>query len=209
MSAKLKSVAQRFFSRTAALAWILVILTALFSGVVQADKIYRTVDENGNVVFSDLPPANKQSSSDAPQKSETKQAEIEVEPVNTYESAVATPRQEYSGESKPSTRAAYYQVLDIMQPSPDESLRDNAGNVTIIAAVQPDMRSDHSLQLVMDGTESGASAEGNSISLGNVDRGTHTISLRIVDRGGNVLIESDPVTFHLQRYSIQHNANQG
>jgi len=59
----------------------------------------------------------------------------------------------------------------------------------------------------MDGALSAAEAEGTSIFLGNVDRGTHTISLRIVDRAGNVLIQSDPVTFHLLRHSILHKPN--
>ena len=38
--------------------------------------------------------------------------------------------------------------------------------------------------------------------LSNVDRGTHTAAVRIVDRDGFVVIESDPTTFHLMRVTV-------
>jgi len=149
-------------------------------------------------VFSDLPPVNAE---------EAKRDAVEVESPNTYESTSAVPETPFAEAPATETSGSFYQFLEVLQPAQDESLRDNAGNVTIVASVQPELRRGDALQLVMDGALSAAEAEGASIFLGNVDRGTHTISLRIVDRAGNVLIQSDPVTFHLLRHSILHKPN--
>ena len=66
------------------LALILCVLAA--SGVA-ADQIYRTVDKNGNVVFTDVPPINRDGKPDG--------EKVNVEPANTYEPAVvAVPTKE-------------------------------------------------------------------------------------------------------------------
>ena len=46
-----------------------------------------------------------------------------------------------------------------------------------------------------------------SQSLSNVDRGTHTVSARVVDSNGTTLIDAAPVVFHMQRVSVSNNTS--
>lgn len=154
-------------------------------------QIYRTVDANGNVVFTDIAPVDRSAGS-APQT-------VTVEPVNTYEPA-AQPAP--ANTPVTSTAAGYYTELAVISPTEDATIRDNAGNVQIEVAITPGLRSDHRLLLVLDGEPTEVEADNGVFELSNVDRGTHTAGARAVDRQGNVLIESGPTTFNLMRVAV-------
>jgi len=157
-------------------------------GSALAQQIYRTVDEDGNVVFSDVPPSPSQ------------QGEaVNVAPMNTF-SAPAIEASE-SSESTDSAEAIY-RYLEITSPGNEESIRDNAGNVTITAAIEPRLRRSHRMVLVMDQNPTEIVAEGSEFVLRNVDRGTHTVSVRVLDRAGVVQVESEARTFHMLRYRL-------
>lgn len=170
------------------LALIFVVACASLGASAQ---IFRTVDANGNVVFTDIAPVDR-SGQGAP-------AQVTVPPVNTVP-ALAVPATPNNAPAAASP--GYYTKLSIVAPAADETIRENAGNVRIEAAIAPPLRPDHRLLLVVDGALSAVDAVNGVFELSNVDRGTHTAALRIVDRDGAVLIESDPTTFHLMRVSV-------
>jgi len=155
-------------------------------------QIYKTVDANGNVVYTDIAPIER-SGQPPPQ-------EVNVQPINSYEPPAA-PQSSNSSNSAPTT-PSYYAQLEVISPTEDETIRDNAGNVQIEVAISPPLRSDHRLLLVLDGSPTDVEAVNGVFEISNVDRGTHTAGARAVDRLGNVLIESAPATFNLMRVSI-------
>ncbi len=55
--------------------WVMTLLT-LAPTALSADKVYKTKDKDGNVVFTDIPPATGEAA---------KKAAIEVRDVNTYQ----------------------------------------------------------------------------------------------------------------------------
>jgi hypothetical protein len=172
----------------------LILGFAAFSGAAVAqDQIYRTVDANGNVVFTDVPPVNRQGQPDG--------QKVTVEPSNTYEPPVlaAPPQSQASSDSGVSS---YYSELTVVAPVEDATIRDNAGEVLIQAVSTPSLRSDHRMLLVMDGAPTEVEAIDGVFQLSNVDRGTHTAGARIVNGEGVVQIESSGVTFHLLRYAL-------
>jgi hypothetical protein len=161
-------------------------------------QIYKTTDANGNVVFTDIAPVDRSGQPTA--------KEVTVPPLNSYDPPVIQ-----STPAAPSTPAGsaspgYYAQLDVLTPTEDETIRDNAGNVQIEVAITPPLRSDHRLLLVLDGTATEVEAVNGVFELSNVDRGTHTAGARAVDRQGNVLIESNPTTFNLQRVALGSDA---
>ena len=159
------------------LALIFIVACASLGASAQ---IFRTVDANGNVVFTDIAPVDR-SGQGAP-------AQVTVPPVNTVP-ALSVP----GGPNNAAAAASpgYYTKLSIVAPAADETIRENAGNVRIEAAFAPPLRPDHRLLLLVDGAPSADDAVNGVFELSNVDRGTHTAALRIVDRDGAVLIESD------------------
>lgn len=170
-----------------------------------ATRIYRTVDEDGNVVFTDVPP----------RPGEPGEA-VELGQSSTFSPppAAQAPQpsertmrlEEWLGEdgeeSAEDAAVSSYSSLNIVTPADDAGLRDNAGNVTVTAEVSPDLQPGHVLELYLDGQLVQSTRSGSVFQLSNVDRGTHTIEVRVADAAGNPLIRSEPRTFHLQRRSV-------
>ena len=179
----------------------MLIRMAIFLGfaltAAAADQIYRTVDADGNVVFTDVPPADS--------TGEPAGKEVTLPPSNTYQPQVApAPPQPQSDESTASgaAEASYYDQLAIVDPANDQTIRSNNGDVVIQAEVDPPLKSDHRLLLTFDGAPTDIEAEDGVFQLNNVDRGTHTAAARIVDGNNEVVMESQPVTFTVQRYHL-------
>ncbi len=168
----------------------LIIGLAAASCVTQAE-IYKTVDANGNVVFTDIAPVDRSGVS-APQP-------VTVEPMNTYEPATAPATQDT--EPDDATAQGYYTQINVISPAPDASVRDNAGNIEVQVALTPVLRAGHRLVLVFDGEDTAIEAVSGVFELTNVDRGTHTAGAKVLDRRGNVLIESASTTFNVMRYA--------
>lgn len=185
-------------AKTSALAGLLVVGTAsiLASPIEAATTVYRSVDAEGRVIYSDTPPAPGESAE-----------AVEIgDPESFSTPETAPPAQD--GESwdwdmtrqpgEESTPIAYTSAA-IVSPANDEGVRDNEGNVTVVAAVEPGLRTGDSIELLLDGQVM-ASGAGNSITLAEVDRGTHTLAVRVVDESGAIQVESEPSTFHMIRY---------
>ena len=156
------------------------------------DRIYRTVDSAGRVSFSDKPPAPGTKNASA----------IELRGVNnSYANPI--PRQPYEPGLNDDADSAtlQYSSLVITYPENNAQLRDNAGNVRISTRVAPGLRRGDRVMLVLDGQRVPEEAEGTEIALTNVSRGTHSISLEVVDQAGNVQLKSDEQVFHLQRFA--------
>ncbi|HEX7037611.1 MAG TPA: DUF4124 domain-containing protein [Pseudomonadales bacterium] len=172
----------------------------LAAGALAAEsRIYRTVDENGNVVFTDVPPADGRAG-----------RTVELGPGNTFTpppTAASEGRSleswlgRESDEDETEGAAIRYRSLRVAGPPHDQALRDNAGNVTVTAEVDPELAPSHVIQLYLDGALQ-QTGHTTRFELTNVDRGTHQVELRIVDASGNTLATSEPSVFHLQRRSV-------
>ena len=95
-----------------------------------------------------------------------------------------------------------YTEIAITSPAPDTVLRENSGNVTIQATVEPRLQKDHMLILTRNGARLSAPQKGYTFTINNLERGTHTFSVSVVDASGKSLISSPPVSIHLQRTSV-------
>ncbi len=171
----------------------LILGIAAASCIVHAE-IYKTVDANGNVVFTDIAPVDR-SGAAAP-------SEVTVEPMNTYEAPAAPAAQEADEDEDATPSASYYTQLNVVSPTPDESVRDNAGSVEVQVALTPVLRGGHRLLLVFDGEDTEIEAVSGVFALTNVDRGTHTVGAKVVNRRGDVLIQSENTPFSLMRIAL-------
>ncbi len=180
-----------------------VLLTAgLIAATADAasGRIYRTVDEHGNVVFTDVPPREDQPAE-----------QVIIETPNSFTSEEAIPEtQAWIVEEEGAAAEApfSYRTLEIVSPQDDEPVRANDGNVTVVTNISPDLQPGHVMRLLMDGSVAQEGPQ-TSFHLTNVDRGTHTLSLEIVDQDGTVLKRSPTRTFHLLRVSILFNPAPG
>ncbi|MFP6837670.1 MAG: DUF4124 domain-containing protein [Pseudomonadales bacterium] len=167
-----------------------------------ATKIFKTVDADGNVVFSDLPPG----ASSNPQT-------VEVEEPNVYAPGAAATQLPSGVESwvvPPGEDGAapelsqWYRSLTIASPAHDASVRANAGTFNVVAQLVPALQSGHSARLLLDNVAAGSAGtvgENVTFALTNIDRGTHTLKVEVLDGSGSVVFRSNQSTFHLLRYS--------
>ena len=162
----------------------LCLLLFSFGEVLAGASVHRSLDEEGNPVFSDTPTADSEP--------------VELKEVQTVP-AESDLKFEYT---PPVKEAEKYTSLSITTPADDSAVRENAGNLEVSIASKPKLAPGHRALLYLDGSEVAQGAQ-TSFSLENLDRGTHTLSVAIM-AGDEVLIESKPISFTLLRHSEQH-----
>ena len=160
---------------------------------VGAQTIYKWVMPDGSIRYSDRPQeegAVKRQEITI----ETSRPEAEASPA----ASIPDPDGEEGGEESQPQAFAGYSSFEITSPAPDQSIRDNGGNVTIQLALEPSLVDSHVIELFMDGTSLGTGRT-TTITMTNVDRGTHTVQASIRDRSGARVATTGAVTFDLLR----------
>ncbi len=169
---------------------LLTLLIGLLCLSAQA-AIYKKVLPDGTVIYSDQP--------------ESGGKEIELPEIQT----IPPPKPNFTEPPSPSTDkttepAANYTSLAITSPGNDETIRANDGKVVVRISTEPPLQTQqgHKILVQMDGKTVGGPAAQQQYVLENVDRGTHTLQASIQDKGGDTLLQSASVTFHIKRHSI-------
>ncbi len=164
------------------------IITALVFASLAAlssAQVYKHVDEEGNVTFTDQPPPNAEP--------------VEIGPINTAQPPViAYPKKTPPATPQDSEGASYQ--LSITAPA-HEAIFHGGGSFTVSASVSPALRGDHKLQLLMSGTPHEAAQKASSWSLTNVFRGEHVLEVAVVDGKGGQVAKSEPITVFVFRPS--------
>ena len=93
-----------------------------------------------------------------------------------------------------------YESITIVQPLNDETVHENAGSVHVVMRLRPALRDGDGIEILIDGKTVSRRAS-TSIDVEGVERGTHELRARIVAQGGEVLVSSPPVTFHMWQAS--------
>ncbi len=166
-----------------------LILIVLLSMSYAHATVYKWIDENGKVHFSDEP---------------VKNAEVVEFKKNTQNNIklpeIIEPPIEDTPDANDINNTKY--ELNIVSPSEEETIRSNEGNITIIADISPQLFSPHKLVLYMDGEKQGASQSSNLFKLKGIDRGEHTFTVKAVTKNGKQLASSKPRKVFLHRTSL-------
>lgn len=157
-------------------------------------EFYRSVDENGNVTFSDQP---SESSEQIELKQPTVYSPIEVtspEPTTVEEAQV----DETQAPAIPN-----YSVT-IISPKSNEAFWSSGGTVQVNASVQPALSPEREdkIQFSLDGKAIGSAQTGLSTTIEGVERGSHILVATVIDKTGAVLTRSKSTLFHLHKRSV-------
>ncbi|TWI56625.1 uncharacterized protein DUF4124 [Pseudomonas duriflava] len=177
-------------------AFIFILL--LVQTLAAQAAVYTYVDAEGNRVFTDKPPRNSQAKP------------VDIAPTNTMHSGPRTIKLSPSTPvPAPNTAlptaaptVASYEMLRILIPEPDATVRSNAGDLIVTATSEPDLMPGHFFRLVLDGQPVAEPSRSPVFSLQNIDRGTHQIAVEIITEGGVVIERTPNQPFHLQRTSL-------
>lgn len=148
---------------------VLLCLLMLTGHSALAD-VYTYIDAEGNRVYTDQPRRNAK--------------KVDITPSNN----MAVPHKKSPTKSANQTLPPLftYQLLRILAPEPDAAIRDMQGNLTVTVTNEPSLQPGHSYRLLLDGKPYGASGRSPVFALTNIDRGTHQLSIEIVDQYGRV-----------------------
>ncbi|GIU19131.1 MULTISPECIES: DUF4124 domain-containing protein [unclassified Shewanella] len=166
------------------LALLLLLVATLAHGTV-----YKWVDENGKVHFSDKPVKN----AEVVELKENTQNNIKLPEVTALPSS-------RPDTDKDSEKIKY--AVQIISPSEEESIRDNEGNLTIIANVEPQLSSAHELALFMDGQQIGNTQQHGIFKLNNIDRGEHNFVVKVLSKDGKQLASTPARKVFLHRTTV-------
>lgn len=151
-------------------------------------QVFTYVDENGNRVFTDRP------------RSQAAQA-VETRMSNSMPTIPVAPRSPTVTQPNAETAHGYPQ-LQIVAPVDDATIRNNAGDLEVVVDSQPPLHQGHLYRIILDGTLMGEASASPTLQLHNVDRGSHQLTVEIVDAQGKTLEQSAPLTFHMMRTSL-------
>jgi Domain of unknown function (DUF4124)/Bacterial Ig domain len=164
---------------------VVLALTVTLSGPALS-QIYRTKDADGNVVFTDTPPPGGSAK------------QVQLQHTNTAE-PVAVPPPATPEDEAVVEEVAPTQAVRITSPANDETIPMGGGNFSVVARVEPPLEKGQSLQLSLDGNPTGKLQQSGFWDLTSVDRGTHQLTVAVVDSNGQIITSSLPVTVHVMR----------
>ncbi|MEE8514744.1 MAG: DUF4124 domain-containing protein [Gammaproteobacteria bacterium] len=166
---------------------LFLILGFILSFSVSA-VVYRWVDENGHVVYSDRPQPGAQVLE-----------EKDVQTVDAPPVELIRPKSDAKTSAK--NGFAGYKRVAVMSPQNDEPVRENAGNVTVSVTLEPGLQTKlgHKLALFVDGAQISEPGTATQFQLNNMNRGAHTLEAKVIGADGSVIKSSSLVTFHMLR----------
>jgi hypothetical protein len=167
------------------------IISLLFVCLPVSAEIYRWIDNEGNVIYSDQP--------------NPKAEQIELSPTTTYSPTVtAQPEISIIEETSEADLPVPPYELRIVSPGQNESIWVNSGNLTVSLIVEPtlDAERQDKIRLLLDGSEVGVQAS-TSFELTELSRGQHQLTAEVINQSGQTLTQATVVTFQLHRASAQ------
>ena len=165
---------------------LLFTLMCLASAAVLAATVYKWVDENGVVHYSDQPHPNAE--------------KVQVQAPQTYSAG------QYNVSPPPSpdasAPAAAYAGCAIVAP-PDQQEFSNIEQLNIAVRIEPQLHGGDQIFITVDGAAvNGGAPVGNNFTLSPIDRGMHTIQALVRDANGQLMCQSPTVTINVHKASI-------
>jgi hypothetical protein len=157
----------------------------IFSVAVNAD-IYKFLDENGNVVFTDHPEVGAE--------------KIEKQELQTISAQPVRKTVVQKNNDEPISYTAFV----ISSPKNEETVRGNNGLLNVELNIEPSLKTEegHKVTILLDGKAVGEPSSTTSFTLNGIDRGEHIIAATITDKKGNEVAAASAVTVYFKRVSV-------
>ncbi len=176
--------------------YLLSLLLFLFPLACQAD-IYKTIDANGNVTYSDRPSANATVIS-LP-KANTTSATPTATPPSSSEAQSTTSEEvasALSGDKKDGRKP--YTKFAIASPADQESIQ-NQPILNVSLEVEPTLQAGDVIQVYVDGAPMGNASHATEFNLTIPYRGTHILSAILFDKDMHVMAKSNSITIYVHQ----------
>jgi hypothetical protein len=172
-------------------ALTIILASAALAPALAATTVYRWVDEQGVVHFSDQPHPGAQ-------KMHVEDAPTFPAPAVAQTPGAGAPADQ-SGASGPS--------CSIDTPS-DQQMLMNAYSVSGTIRMPADLDPADRVVLMLDGKVlTGAADLSGAFHISQIDRGSHTLAAQVQAPGGQVICQTPQITFFVHQPSVQNPQN--
>lgn len=168
--------------------FVLIALLLLFLTPAGQAGLYRWVDAQGQVHYSDMPRPGSE--------------EITVRKTNVSQSFRTTTSSDASALQTAGDEAARFRYTEVVvtTPTAEETLINIGGRVNVNLAIDPELQKGHGIVLYLDGRPLFQEPQARtSFVIENVFRGTHTVRAAVHSASGKVLYNTEAVTFYVRQ----------
>lgn len=172
---------------------IALLLAALGCWALTAQAtVYRWVDADGTVHFSDQPHQGA--------------TEIQVQEPQTYSAPKPAPSINAPAAAAAAARAKTsnfrYTSCAVGSPASESTIGD-VDSVSVTVALDPAVRPSDHVSVSYDGTPlPGSGSASTTFAITPLDRGAHTLTVSVTDSSGAPMCQSGPVTFYVRQPSL-------
>ncbi len=166
-------------------------LLGLFVAAAATADVWRWVDEEGVVHFSDMPVEGAE--------------RVDVsESIRTTGARVYAPPPQFGANGAPATETPpgfRYESLTVTSPAAEETLWNIEGRLNVSLALTPGLQSGHRVRVYFNGEA--RLVDSTSFTINEVYRGVHNIQAEVLDETGRLLIRSQPNRFYVQQNTVR------
>lgn len=165
------------------------LLAACLIALSASAEVFTYIDAQGNRVFTDQPGSGN----------------ARRVPLATSNRMSANPTgaapviAEKRTETKPLFR---YDMLRVLVPEPDATIRSSAGELIVSITSEPGLQRGHRYRLLLDGQPTAEPGPSPVFALSNIDRGSHNLSVEILDEHDRIVERTANQPFHMLRISL-------
>lgn len=166
-------------------------LLGIFIGAAATADVWRWVDDDGVVHFSDTPVEGAERI-DVTEASRKTGARLFTPP----------PQVAANGEPAPEAEEEFrYESLTVASPGAEETLWNIEGTLNVSLALSPGLQSGHKVRVYFDGEP--RMVNSTSFTINEVWRGVHNIQAEVLDETGKLMIRSQPNRFYVQQTTVR------
>ena len=176
---------------------ITLVLLLAFASLPLAAQVYKTVDENGNVVYTDQPPKEG--------AEPIKLRPISVIEAPVYEKAEPVDAAEEESKEKPLRfLRKHYEGFAIVSPNQEESIWYADGVVPVAWSTPNPLEPGMQVTVSVDGRAQPPTSE-RVVAFTGLERGEHTASAVLTDAKNRRVATAETITFFIRQPNIYMN----
>jgi hypothetical protein len=173
---------------------------AMATNAMSAD-VYKVVDEDGNVTYTDKPPPDG--------SKPIKLAPISVVEAPTYEQPKkADAEGEESKEMTLGYLRNHYSDFAIVSPQQEESVWHPEAAMPVAWSTRYQLQEGMQVTVYVDGKQIAKTSD-QIIPVSNIERGEHKVEAQLTDTKNRRIATAEPVTFFVRRPGLYNRARGG
>ncbi|AWM89785.1 penicillin-binding protein [Pseudomonas sp. 31-12] len=166
--------------------WLLI---ACLIALPVTAEVFTYVDAHGNRVYTDRP-----GSGNAKRVPLATSNRMSANPTGASPVVAAKKNEELP--------LFHYDMLRVLVPEPDATVRSNAGELIVSVTNEPGLQRGHRYRLLLDGQPTAEPGLSPVFALSNIDRGSHNLSVEILDEQGRTVERTANQPFQMLRISL-------